>query len=163
VAKLGRPVQEALAAFRGLPHRMQTLCEAHGVLFVDDSKATTVAATQAALGGSARPVVLIAGGDGKGQSFAPLKSVVDRACRAVLLIGRDAGAVERGLAGSRAPVESVGTLDAAVRRAVALAQNGDMVLLSPACASLDQFRDYAERGERFAALVRDALGEHAHA
>jgi len=163
VAKLGRPVQEALAAFRGLPHRMQTVCEANGVLFVDDSKATTVAATQAALGGSARPVVLIAGGDGKGQSFAPLKSVVDRACRAVLLIGRDAGAVERGLAGSRVPVESVGTLDAAVRRAAAIAQHGDMVLLSPACASLDQFRDYVERGERFVALVGAAVGEHAHA
>jgi len=163
VAKLGRPVQEALAAFRGLPHRMQTVCEANGVLFVDDSKATTVAATQAALAGSARPVVLIAGGDGKGQSFAPLKSVVDRACRAVLLIGRDAGAVERGLAGSRVPVETVGTLDAAVPRAAAIAQRGDMVLLSPACASLDQFRDYVERGERFAALVRAAVGEHAHA
>jgi len=163
VAKLGRPVQEALAAFRGLPHRMQTVCEANGVLFVDDSKATTVAATQAALGGSARPVVLIAGGDGKGQSFAPLKSAVDRACRAVLLIGRDAGAVERGLAGSRVPVESVGTLDAAVRRAAAIAQHGDMVLLSPACASLDQFRDYVERGERFVALVGAAVGEHAHA
>ena len=110
---------------------------------------------EAALAGIGRPVVLIAGGDGKGQSFVPLKPAVDRACKAVLLIGRDAPLVARGLAGTTAHVESVGTLDAAVTRAFELAAPGDAVLLSPACASLDQFASYGERGERFAALVRD--------
>jgi UDP-N-acetylmuramoylalanine--D-glutamate ligase len=163
LAKLERPVLEALACFRGLPHRMQPVHEARGVLFIDDSKGTTVAATKVALEGVTRPVILIAGGDGKGQSFAALKPAVERACRAVLLIGRDAPALARGLAGAHVPVESVGTLDAAVARAVALAREGDVVLLSPACASLDQFRDYAERGERFGSLVRGATLDGAHA
>ena len=163
LAKLERPVFEALARFHGLPHRMQPVHEARGVLFIDDSKGTTVAATKVALEGVVRPVILIAGGDGKGQSFAALKPAVERACKAVLLIGRDAPALARGLAGTGVPVESVGTLDAAVARAVALARSGDVVLLSPACASLDQFRDYAERGERFGALVRGATMDPAHA
>jgi UDP-N-acetylmuramoylalanine--D-glutamate ligase len=163
IAKLERPVLDALARFHGLPHRMQPVHEARGVLFIDDSKGTTVAATKVALEGMERPVILIAGGDGKGQSFSALKPAVERACRAVLLIGRDAPALARGLAGARVPVESVGTLDAAVARAVALARDGDVVLLSPACASLDQFRDYAERGERFGTLVRGATLDPAHA
>jgi len=140
-----------------LPHRMESVGEARGVLFIDDSKGTTVAATQAALDGMRRPVILIAGGDGKGQSFLALKPAVDRACRSVLLIGRDAELIARGLAGTSARVEATGTLDAAVDRALAIARDGDVVLLSPACASLDQFRDYAERGERFADLVRSAV------
>ena len=163
VAKLQRPVQDALARFRGLPHRMEAVAEARGVLFIDDSKGTTVAATQAALDGMRRPVILIAGGDGKGQSFAPLKAAVDRTCRTVLLIGRDADLIARGLSGTTAQIESLGTLDRAVERALALAREGDVVLLSPACASLDQFRDYAERGERFAHLVRSASTEGADA
>jgi UDP-N-acetylmuramoylalanine--D-glutamate ligase len=157
VAKVGRPVLDALAQFRGLPHRMAPIAEAGGVLYVDDSKGTTVAATQVALEGIGRPVVLIAGGDGKGQSFSPLKASVDRTCRAVFLIGRDAPQIARALAGSRVPVESVGTLDTAVARAVDIAEAGDVVLLSPACASLDQFRDYVERGTRFGELVKAAL------
>ena len=157
IVKLQRPVYEALARFRGLPHRMESVGEARGVLFIDDSKGTTVAATQAALDGMRRPVILIAGGDGKGQSFLALKPAVDRACRSVLLIGRDAELIARGLAGTSARVEATGTLDAAVDRALAIARDGDVVLLSPACASLDQFRDYAERGERFADLVRSAV------
>ena len=163
VAKIGRPMLDALAAFRGLPHRMAPIAEADGILFIDDSKGTTVAATQVALEGIGRPVVLIAGGDGKGQSFAPLRSSVDRACRAVLLIGRDAPQIVRALAGTSARVESVGTLDAAVERAMELALTGDAVLLSPACASLDQFRDYAERGKRFAELVHARLTADADA
>ena len=157
VAKIGRAVLDALAQFRGLPHRMTPIANDGGVLFVDDSKGTTVAATQMALEGVGRPVVLIAGGDGKGQSFAPLKPSVDRSCRAVLLIGRDAPEIARALTGTRARVESVGTLDVAVRRALELAQPGDVVLLSPACASLDQFRDYVERGTRFGELVNAAV------
>ena len=157
VAKPGRDMHEALARFGGLPHRMAPIADAGGVLYIDDSKGTTVAATQVALDGIGRRVVLIAGGDGKGQGFSPLKERVDRACRAVLLIGRDAQRVADGIAGTSAEVEIVGTLERAVARAVAIAQPGDAVLLSPACASLDQFRDYVERGQRFAQLVRDHL------
>jgi UDP-N-acetylmuramoylalanine--D-glutamate ligase len=153
VAKPDRAMLDALAAFRGLAHRMAPVAEACGVLFIDDSKGTTVAATQVALEGAGRPVVLIAGGDGKGQSFAPLRSSVDRVCRAVLLIGRDAPQIARALAGTPVRVEMVGSLDVAVDRAIDLALPGDAVLLSPACASLDQFRDYVERGQRFAELV----------
>lgn len=154
VARIDRHVLEALRAFRGLPHRMERIAEIGGVLYINDSKATTVVATQAALDGIGRPAVLICGGDGKGQDFRPLKSSVDADCRAVLLIGRDAALLARALAGSRAPVETVETLDAAVERAAALARPGDAVLLSPACASLDQFKSYVERGDRFAALAR---------
>jgi UDP-N-acetylmuramoylalanine--D-glutamate ligase len=163
VAKITRPVLEALAAFHGLPHRMAPIAEAGEVLFIDDSKGTTVAATQVALDGIGRPVILVAGGDGKGQSFAPLRRSVDRTCKAVLLIGRDAPQIARALEGTRARVETVGTLDAAVVRAMALAKPGDAVLLSPACASLDQFRDYVERGTRFADLVNAALVAHVDA
>ena len=158
VAKIGRALLDALAEFRGLPHRMAPIADAGGVLFIDDSKGTTVAATQVGLEGAGRPVVLIAGGDGKGQSFAPLRSSVDRACRAVLLIGRDAPQIARALAGTGARVEMAGTLDVAVDRAIDLALPGDAVLLSPACASLDQFRDYVERGKRFAELVQARIG-----
>jgi UDP-N-acetylmuramoylalanine--D-glutamate ligase len=163
VARIKPPVLDALRRFEGLPHRMQRVAEANGVLFVNDSKGTTVAATQAALAGIRRPVVLIAGGDGKGQSFAPLRDSVDAHCRAVLLIGRDADLVARGIAGTPAMVEQAGTLATAVERAVALARPGDAVLLSPACASLDQFASFGERGERFVALVQARIGETADA
>ena len=164
VARINRSVLDALKSFQGLPHRMQRITEAGGVVYIDDSKATTVVATQAALDGIERPAVLIAGGDGKGQDFAPLKSSVDADCRAVLLIGRDAPQMARALEGTPARVEMVGTLDAAIVRAIALAEPGDAVLLSPACASLDQFENYVERGERFAALVHARLKElEAHA
>src|SRR5574340_1438350 len=136
---------------------MTPIADAEGVLYIDDSKGTTVAATQVALEGIGRPVVLIAGGDGKGQSFAPLRPGVDRTCRAVLLIGRDAGEVARGLTGTKVPVEMAGTLEVAVGRATEIARPGDAVLLSPACASLDQFRDYVERGTHFGELVRGHL------
>ena len=154
VAKIDRHVLAALTRFEGLPHRMQRIAETGSVLYVDDSKGTTVAATRAALEGLGRPVVLIAGGDGKGQDFAPLRPAVDAHCRAVLLIGRDAHAIEHALSGTQAIVEHAGTLDTAVARAIRLARPGDAVVLSPACASLDQFANYVERGERFAGLVR---------
>ncbi len=140
---------------------MQKIGEAWRVIYIDDSKATTVVATQAALDGIERPAVLIAGGDGKGQDFRPLKASVDADCRAVLLIGRDAPLIARALEGTPAHVEMVGTLDAAVDRAIVLAEPGDAVLLSPACASLDQFSSYIERGDRFAALVRARLKDFA--
>jgi len=163
VVKIDRSVLAALARFEGLPHRMQKIAEAGGVLFVDDSKGTTVAATRVALAGLGRPVVLIAGGDGKGQDFGPLRQTVDEHCRAVLLIGRDAMAIERALAGTAAVVECAGTLDVAVTRAMGMAKPGDAVVLSPACASLDQFANYIERGERFGHRVRTQLAEDAHA
>ena len=122
-----------------------------------------MAATKAALEGIDRTVVLIAGGTGKGQDFAALRAAVDVCCRAVLLIGHDAPVLARALVGSQAAVDQCGTLEAAVARAVAIAQPGDAVLLSPACASLDQFANYIERGERFASLVRAHLTERTHA
>ncbi len=149
VAKIGRPVLDALAQFRGLPHRMAPVADAGGVLYIDDSKGTTVAATKVALEGIGRPAILIAGGDGKGQSFVPLADSVERACRAVLLIGRDAALLERALAPSGVPLERCQTMEAAVARAAECAHAGEAVLLSPACASFDMFRDYADRGLRF--------------
>jgi UDP-N-acetylmuramoylalanine--D-glutamate ligase len=163
VAKIDARVIAVLAAFRGLPHRMERVAEIGGVLFVNDSKATTVAATQAALAGLGRPAVLIAGGDGKGQDFAPLKPDADRHCRAVILLGRDAPSIAAALSGIKAAVESASTLETAVARAIALARPGDAVLLSPACASLDMFRDYVERGDRFKAAVAAHQREVAHA
>jgi UDP-N-acetylmuramoylalanine--D-glutamate ligase len=142
---------------------MHRIAETDGIAFVDDSKGTTIAATKAALEGIGRTVVLIAGGEGKGQDFGALRAAVDARCRAVLLIGRDAPALERALAGSRAVVERCGTLEVAVARAVSVAETGDAVLLSPACASLDQFANYVERGKRFAELVRLHATERAHA
>lgn len=157
VAKIGRPVLAALTRFTGLPHRMEPIADAGGVLFVNDSKGTTVAAARVALEGLGRPVVLIAGGDGKGQDFGLLAPLVADHCRAVLLIGRDATGIAAALKGSSVPVEDLGTLDRAVARAVALARAGDAIVLSPACASLDQFPNYVARGERFRELVGQAL------
>lgn len=163
VAKIDSKVIAALAAFRGLPHRMERVAEIGDVLFINDSKGTTVAATQAALEGLARPAVLIAGGDGKGQDFAPLKAHVSRHCRAVILLGRDAPVIAAALSGTEAAVEFAPALEVAVSRAIALARRGDAVLLSPACASLDMFRDYVERGDRFKAAVAAHEREAAHA
>ncbi|MGI8894271.1 MAG: UDP-N-acetylmuramoyl-L-alanine--D-glutamate ligase [Casimicrobiaceae bacterium] len=163
VARVDRRLVDALRTFAGLPHRMEEIAVVRDVLFINDSKATTIAATQAALFGIGRPAVLIAGGDGKGQDFRALRSAVDANCRAVLLIGRDAPQIAHALEGTRTPVELNGTLEAAVARALVLAQPGDAVLLSPACASLDQFRNYIERGERFRSLVRRFIAEPAHA
>ncbi len=163
VAPIRKEVLGALASFQGLPHRMQRVDEIGEVLYVNDSKGTTVAATQVALAGLGRPVVLIAGGDGKGQDFAALRAAVDAHCRAVYLIGRDAPLIAAALHGSPAAVESCGTLDTAVERAVAAARPGDAVVLSPACASLDQFTNYVERGERFIELLRARTAEAAHA
>jgi UDP-N-acetylmuramoylalanine--D-glutamate ligase len=154
--------REALAlglrSFHGLPHRLQLVAERQGVAWYDDSKGTNVGATVAALHGLGRPALLIAGGDGKGQDFAPLAPVVAAHARAVLLIGRDAPLIERALDATGVPLERCATLEQAVARAAQLAQTGEAVLLSPACASFDMFRDYRHRGEAFAQAVR-ALGD----
>jgi UDP-N-acetylmuramoylalanine--D-glutamate ligase len=129
--------------------------ERRGVEWVNDSKATNVDSTMVALqafpAGSAR-VVLVLGGRGKGAPYAPLRSLFPGRVKALLTIGEDAPAVEREL-GDLAPTERAGTLEAAVVRAARLAGPGDVVLLSPACASYDQFRNYEERGEAFRRLV----------
>jgi UDP-N-acetylmuramoylalanine--D-glutamate ligase len=154
--------REALAAglrgFAGLPHRLQRIAERGGVAWYDDSKGTNVGATVAALRGLGHPAWLIAGGDGKSQDFAPLAPVVRERARGVLLIGRDAPRIERALAACGVPLETCASIEAAVARAAALAAPGDAVLLSPACASFDMFRDYRHRGEAFAQAVA-ALGD----
>ena len=150
-----RRLINGLLAFRGLPHRVELVAErADGVRFYDDSKGTNVGATVAALAGMDCPVVLIAGGDGKGQDFSPLTAVFAHKARAVVLIGRDARRIEEAVAGCGVAIEHAVDLDAAVLRANALAQPGDAVLLSPACASLDMFRNYAHRAEVFIAAAR---------
>ncbi|BAL26012.1 UDP-N-acetylmuramoyl-L-alanine--D-glutamate ligase [Azoarcus sp. KH32C] len=153
------PMLQALKGFRGLPHRVEPVARrADGVVFYDDSKGTNVGATLAALEGLGRRVVLIAGGDGKGQDFSPLRDAVARHARAVLLIGRDAPLIEAAIAGAGAVVERAADMDAAVERANAVAQQGDAILLSPACASLDMFRNYAHRAEVFVAAARRLPG-----
>jgi UDP-N-acetylmuramoylalanine--D-glutamate ligase len=149
---------EGLRSFRGLPHRMQRVALRRGVEWLNDSKGTNVGATVAALKGLSRKAVLILGGEGKGQNFAPLAPVIRERAKHVLLIGRDAGLIEQTLAGAGVPavvpVERCGSLDAAVTRAARIAERGDAVLLSPACASFDMFRDYKHRGDVFAAAVQ---------
>ncbi len=148
---------EGLRAFRGLPHRVERVAEIDGVVFYDDSKGTNVGATIAALTGLGRRSVLIAGGDGKGQDFSPLKPAVAQCARAVVIIGRDGPAIGRALQGSDVPVLAAATLPDAVKLAFGVARSGDAVLLSPACASFDMFRNYTHRAEVFVDAVR-ALG-----
>ena len=150
----GKPLAEAMRDFKGLRHRVELVAEARGVRFYDDSKGTNVGATVAALEGFQSPVVLIAGGDGKGQDFSPLAPAVRERARAVVLIGRDAAAVETALSATGVPMERAQTLPEAVELAFQRAQKGDAVLLSPACASLDMFRNYGHRGEVFAEAAR---------
>jgi UDP-N-acetylmuramoylalanine--D-glutamate ligase len=147
-------ITRALRAFRGLPHRVEHVGTIDGVDYFDDSKGTNVGSTVAALGGFARRVVLIAGGDGKGQNFAPLRSPVMRQARAVVLIGRDAGLIGAALDGCGVPCLGATDMDDAVRCARGAALAGDAVLLSPACASFDMFRNYNHRGDVFAGAVR---------
>ena len=146
----------ALTTFTGLPHRMQLVIEHDGVRWYNDSKGTNVGATAAALTGLDGPVVLIAGGDGKGADFSPLAELVAARARAVVLFGRDAGVIAAAL-GDAAPIDRVDDLAAAVARAAEHARSGDSVVLSPACASFDQFSDYRERGEAFVAAVREQV------
>ena len=144
-----------LKGFEGLPHRLQKVAEIRGVTFYDDSKGTNVGATVAALNGMTTPVVLIAGGEGKGQAFAPLAEPVSRHARSVVLIGRDAQAIADAIQSSGVPLLHAASMSAAVSTALTAAQPGDAVLLSPACASFDMFDNYKHRGEVFAQCVRE--------
>jgi UDP-N-acetylmuramoylalanine--D-glutamate ligase len=147
---------EALRAFTGLAHRCQWVREREAVNWYDDSKATNVGAALAAIEGLGADIdgqlVLIAGGDGKGADFSALRGPVARHCRAVVLLGRDADRLAEAL-GDEVVQVRVTTLEEAVQRSAALARPGDAVLLSPACASLDMFRNFEERGRLFAQAV----------
>ena len=157
-----------LTEFEGLPHRCQWVADVEGVAFINDSKGTNVGATVAAIDGLGAnlpgKIVLIAGGDGKGADFSPLAEPIGRFCKAVVLIGKDAGLLEQALnvADADYSITQVGDLASAVKTARSLAVAGDAVLLSPACASLDMFTSYEHRGELFIERVKVMTGEHAH-
>jgi UDP-N-acetylmuramoylalanine--D-glutamate ligase len=149
-------VRAGLRSFAGVPHRLEEVAERDGVLYVNDSKATNVASTLVALrsfdeGG----VHLIAGGRAKGSGFAELRDAVGRTCAGVYLIGEATEALAQALEGAGAPLHRCGDLEHAVAAARAEARPGEVVLLSPACTSFDQFPDFEARGERFRALVGD--------
>jgi len=146
-------IPAALRTFRGLPHRLERVGERGGVTWWDDSKGTNVGATIASLSGFPDGTVhLVLGGRNKGADLRALRAVVGRKARRVYLIGEAAAELERALEGTT-DLFSVGTLEAAVAEAAARARAGEAVLLSPACASFDQFRDFRDRGERFQRLV----------
>jgi UDP-N-acetylmuramoylalanine--D-glutamate ligase len=145
---------DELRSFPGLPHRSQWIADVKGVAYIDDSKGTNVGATLAAVAGMPGPVVLIAGGEGKNQDFAPLAQACRAKVRHVVLIGRDAPLIAQALAGV-CPIECCTTLPQAVQAAARAARAGDTVLLSPACASFDMFMDYAHRGAVFVEAVQE--------
>jgi UDP-N-acetylmuramoylalanine--D-glutamate ligase len=147
-------VREGLRSFAGVKHRLE-VARSDGVLWVNDSKATNVASTLVGIDAfPAGTVHLILGGRGKGQDFSALRSPVERRCEAVYLIGEDAPLIAAALASVSIPVHECGELELAIARAREAARDGDVVLLSPACASFDQFADFEARGERFRELVQ---------
>jgi UDP-N-acetylmuramoylalanine--D-glutamate ligase len=147
----------ALDGFVGLPHRVEEVGRAGGALFVNDSKATNPGAAVQSLRGFPASVIWIAGGRDKGLDFADLAAVAAARVRAAVLMGEAAGKLEAALAG-RVDVHAAASIEEAVQRAAGLARTGDVVLLSPACASQDQFRDFEERGDRFRAAVAALAG-----
>ncbi|MFZ9178587.1 MAG: UDP-N-acetylmuramoyl-L-alanine--D-glutamate ligase [Limnohabitans sp.] len=155
------PMLYGLREYRGEPHRVDSVAIVNDVEYIDDSKGTNVGATVAALQGLGRQrrLVVILGGDGKGQDFSPLLEPVRRHVRAVLLLGRDAPRLREALSSAGVPMTDVQTLPQAVREARQLAQPGDAVLLSPACASLDMFRNYSHRAEVFIQTVQALADE----
>jgi UDP-N-acetylmuramoylalanine--D-glutamate ligase len=157
---------KALLEFKGLPHRVEWVADIANVAFYDDSKGTNVGATYAALQGlvspnSARKIVLIAGGDGKGQDFSPLRQIVKTNARAVVLIGRDAPQIKAALAEAGVEILNSISLENAVEQAYQVAVKGDAVLLSPACASFDMFRNYVHRAEVFVGSVKALASKEA--
>jgi len=163
------PMLHGLREYRGEPHRVECIAILDGVEAYDDSKGTNVGATVAALDGlgldkAPGKLVVILGGEGKGQDFTPLAAPLARCARAVALIGRDApairAAVEQACADAGVPLHDCADLPTATRWCFAQARSGDAVLLSPACASLDMFRNYAHRAEVFVDTVRALASEH---
>ena len=156
------PLLHGLREYQGEPHRVELIANVGGVDYYDDSKGTNVGATVAALnglgaarGGNTRHLLLIAGGNGKGQSFAPLAEPVSKYARAVFLIGADGPAIRAALASADVELHDCASLQDAVRAAAGKAQGGDEVLLSPACASFDMFDNYAHRAQVFIDAVRE--------
>ncbi len=156
------PLIDALRNFKGLPHRVEKVAEIDGISFYDDSKGTNVGATVAALTGMPCKVVLIAGGDGKGQDFNPLAPAVAQHARAVVLIGRDGARIGAVLENSGVPLLRAGSMEEAVQFSHQQAHAGDAVLLSPACASFDMFRNYVHRAEAFVSAVQQLDMECQH-
>lgn len=148
------PLLAALYSFKGLPHRVEWVASVDDVDYYDDSKGTNVGATCAALAGLPQKVVLLAGGDGKGQDFGPLADPVKENARAVVLYGRDAGLIETALRDTDVPLYRAADMAEAVTIARRVAQQGDAVLLSPACASFDMFRNYEHRAQVFVEAVK---------
>jgi UDP-N-acetylmuramoylalanine--D-glutamate ligase len=146
-------VAEALRTFTGVAHRLETIAVRGGVAYVNDSKATNIASTLVALAAYPSRVHLIAGGVGKGQEFALLADAVASSCRAVYLIGEDGERIAAALAVTGKPMRRADDLVRAVEMARDAAAPGDVVLLSPACASFDQYANFEARGEHFRALV----------
>lgn len=147
-------VRAGLRTFAGVPHRLEEIARHEDVLYVNDSKATNVASTLVALDAFAPGTVhLILGGQAKGQDFTPLREPVERGCQAVYLIGEDASLIASALAGMPVPLLECGELEQALEVAVSTTRPGDVILLSPACASFDRFADFEARGERFRELV----------
>jgi UDP-N-acetylmuramoylalanine--D-glutamate ligase len=149
------PLLEALRNFKGLPHRVEAVAEINGVIYYDDSKGTNVGATVAALNGLGRRAVVILGGDGKGQDFSPLEPAVAKHARAVVLIGRDAEKIAAVLQSCDVPQFSAADMSEAVRLGAVHALPGDAVLMSPACASFDMYRNYVHRAEAFISAVHN--------
>ena len=155
------PLLDALRNFKGLPHRVEAVAEINDVIYYDDSKGTNVGATAAALKGLGRRAVVIMGGDGKGQDFSPLTAAVSRHARAVVLIGRDADKIATALQNCDVPLLRARDMNDAVRQSAAQALPGDAVLMSPACASFDMYRNYVHRAEAFISAVRTLQAEAA--
>ncbi|MEP6608818.1 MAG: UDP-N-acetylmuramoyl-L-alanine--D-glutamate ligase [Burkholderiaceae bacterium] len=157
------PMMHELRRYRGEPHRLQLIATVDGVEYYNDSKGTNVGATVAAIEGLAarrRKLIVILGGEGKGQDFSPLAAPVARHVRLAVLIGRDASLIRQALQSKGVRVRIVGaaTLEKAVTLTAKHAKSGDAVVLSPACASFDMFRNYAHRGEAFENAVREVAG-----
>jgi UDP-N-acetylmuramoylalanine--D-glutamate ligase len=151
-------IRSGIAGFRGVPHRIEPVGAAGGVSYYNDSKGTNVASTIVALESFSEPVVLIAGGTGKGQDFAPLAEAARGRVRAVVLIGVDRDQLRRAFDAAGVPTRDAADMADAVRAARVEARPGDAVVLSPACASFDMFRNFEHRGDVFRELVREAIG-----
>jgi UDP-N-acetylmuramoylalanine--D-glutamate ligase len=160
------PLLHGLREYKGEPHRMQTVAIIEGVEYIDDSKGTNVGATLAALNGlgqsgsgsssgSRSKIILIAGGEGKGQDFSPLSQALARHAKAVILMGKDAPVIRSSVESSGITIRDADTLERAVESAAEMAESGDLVLLSPACASFDMFKDYAHRAQVFIDAVNE--------
>lgn len=155
---IGLPREQLLKnilTFKGLPHRVEKVGEKNGIVFIDDSKGTNVGATVAAVAGFSQKIWLIAGGMGKGQDFTPLRDVLREKAGGVFLIGVDAPKIARDLDGCGVDLVFCDTLEAAVQAAYSAAQSGEIVLLSPACASMDMFKNYAHRAEVFVSAMNN--------